>query len=228
MTKAYEAEIKGLGIVHRVAKPFDEALKTIKGAGASLISARDLAYARIQEGRDSSLCNFGSYIKEGVISVPNQSLFIRNSPLLNQEFAEQAVQAHKDGKEFYIDDKLTNQYCKQAEADKNKPLEKRRVLSLNKRGKFEIPTNRFNQEELTLWLFQDQAENYGLFLRDKKIKGINEMPVYLSSNDNNKNFANQLWLCGLDCRSVLGGYGRGLGCGDDVRGVLKGSAEGTS
>ena len=224
MAKTYEAEVEGLGIIHRVAKPFDEALKTLKGAGANPISARDLAYARIPEGSSSSLCTSGSYIKEGSVYVSDKSLLIRNSPLLNQKLVQKAVQAHRNGSEFNINDKLVDKYQEQAEADKNKSPEKRRVLSLNKRGNFNIPTNRFKDEELTLWLFKDLAENYGNFLKDNN---INEMPAYLTENNKEK-FANQLWLGDLDSQSILVGGSRYLNCSYGVRGVWKKSAKGAS
>ena len=223
MAKTYEADVKGLGEVHKVDKPFDEALKTIKQAGASVISTRDLAYARIEQGRNSSLCNNGSYVKEGVLYVPGKTLFIRNSPLLNQRLVGKAVEAHRKGSEFYVDDKLANKYQEQAEADKNKTPEKRKTLAINKRGGFNIPTNRFKDEELTLWLFKDQAEAYGNFLKENN---INEMPVYLSS-DSKKNFANQVWFGSLGGRSGLLGDNWYLGCGR-VRGVLKQTGEASS
>lgn len=224
MAKTYEAEVKGLGIIHRVEEPFDEALKTIKGAGAVPITARDLAYARMREGDDSSLCTRGSYIKEGVVYIPSKALLIRNSPLLNQKLAQEAVQVHRKSNEFHVNDKLTKKYQEQAEADKNKFPEKKRILIISKRGTFEIPTNRFKDEELTLWLFEDLAEDYGDFLKNNK---INRMPVYLTSNNKEK-FANQLWLGNLGLRSYLNGDYRLLGFGHNVRGVLKESAAGTS
>ena len=216
MAKTYEAEVKGIGVIHRVAKPFDEALRTLREAGASPITARDLAYARTQEGKNSSLCTDGSYIKEGVLYVPDESLFIRNSPLLKQKLAQEARKAHRNSNEFYVGDKLVKKYQEQAEADKKKEPAKRRVLTLQKRGKFEIPTNRFKDEELTLWLFRDQAENYGKFLRNAN---INEMPVCLTGNSL-KNFANQLWFGRLVCRSGLLGDYRYFDSIDRMRGVL--------
>lgn len=217
MAKTYETKVKGLGTIHKIEKPFDESLKTIKGGGANVISARDLAYTRIEQGRNSSLCKIGSYIKEGVAYVPDKTLFIRNSPLLNQRIAQKAVQAHRRGEEFYIENKLIDKYQEQAEQDKNKSPEKRRVLVLNERGKFEIPTNKFKDKELTLWLFKDLAEAYGNFLSDNK---INEMPVYLTEN-NEKMFANQLWFGNLDNRPDLFGHIRSLDCNGDVRGLWK-------
>ena len=213
-----EAQVKDLGKVVRVTEPFDKALQTLEQQGIRTpINARDLAYARIQEGRASPLCNCGSYVREGVLYVPDKTLFIRNSLLLRKKVSEQAVEAHRSGNEFYVDEKFVKQYQEQAEKDKDKEPQKRKVLTLNKMKTFEISTDKFTDEELTLWLFGDQTEDYGNFLRENK---INEMPVYLSGNSD-RNFANQLWLSYLDGRSYLSGDIGNLYNSDDVRGVLK-------
>jgi len=223
MAKTYETEVKGLGIVHKVNMPFDEALKIIRRARGRVILARDLVYGRAKKGRNSSLCNIGSYVKEGVLYIPDKTIFIKNSPLLNQRLAGKAVQAHRKGKEFYVDE-LVKKYQEQVNQDKNKQLEKRKTLAINKRGSFNIPTNRFKDEELTLWLFKDMAGQYGDFLRQNN---IDEMPVYLSGNDK-KSFANQLWFGDFDFRSGLNCHSRDIGYYNGVRWVLKQTNEASS
>ena len=59
---------------------------------------------------------------------------------------------------------------------REKQPEKRKVFSLDKNQTFDIPTNRSRDEELTLFLFKDQAGEYGDFLKEHN---INEMPVWL-------------------------------------------------
>ena len=162
-----EADVEGVGQIIRIAQPFDQGLQSLREARATPISARDLAYARIKTGSRNSLSQSGSYVKEGVVYVPDQSLLIRDSPLLAKTRAQKAVESHKQGTEFYIDETFAEKYQKQAEEDAEKEPEKRRVLRLNSRGTFKIPTNRFADEELTLWLFKDLAENYGNFLKDR-------------------------------------------------------------
>lgn len=218
MTQQIEAEVKGLGKVIRIAKPFDQALETLKKENARVISAKDLANARIQTGTESSLSRNGSYVKEGLVYVPDKTLFVRNSPFLVQTIARDAVQVHRNVNEFFVNNNFIQKYQEQAETDKKKEPEKRRVLELARRGTYKIPTNRFKDEELTLWLFGKKAQKYGDFLKQKA--GINEIPVYLSSNSS-QNSANQLWLGCLDDRSSLYGYNRGLDYYYYVRGVLK-------
>jgi len=154
--------------------------------------------------------------------VLDKSLFIRNSPILNQKLAQKATQAHRNSDRFYIGDNLIEKYQEQIEEDKNKNLTKKRVLSLDKRRKFSLPTNRFKSEELTLWLFKDLAEDYGNFLKDKNIKQIT---IYLDNKDyinhQGKPYANQLWLDSLGCSSNVSGDHWSLDCANRVRGVLE-------
>jgi hypothetical protein len=48
-----EATVESLGNIYRVEAPFDEALEALTAQNARIISARDLAYARISQGEDS-------------------------------------------------------------------------------------------------------------------------------------------------------------------------------
>lgn len=227
MAKAIlEASVKNLGDIYEVKAPWDESLKALRNKRANPINARGLAYARIQEGRNSSLYQYGSYTQEGLIYVPKSDiLLVRKSPLLNKISSEKATQAHREGKEFYLD---AGKYQKQAEQDKNKDPQKRKVFTLNKKENFEIPTNRFKDEELSLWLFGDQAEAYGNFLKENN---INEMPVWLVSQDHVNNqkqsFARQLWLHYLVIRSDLSGDYRTLNYVNRTRGVQKTSEAGS-
>ena len=117
-----EAEIEDLGTVAYVEAPFDKALQTLTQNGYTLISARDLAYARIQINNPKhSLSQYGSYMKEGVTYIPENSsiLLVRNSPLLQLELAEEAVQSNRNGKEYSIDQKLAKEYQDKVSEDMN-------------------------------------------------------------------------------------------------------------
>lgn len=222
-----EANVEGLGEVHKVYAPFDQALIALRQKGIKYpISGRDLAFARIQTGERSSLSINGNRIREGCLSAPKSPvLFARNSPILTKQASKDATQSHRSYQEYFFD---IAKYKEQAFQDKNKEPEQRRVLiyqrtkfNISTEGYFNIPTDRFSEEELPLWLFRDQAENYGQFLRDA---GIREIPVRLSDLDyidkQKSPFARQLWLLGLDGRSGLYG-GRCLYYYVHVRGVKK-------
>jgi len=65
-----EADIEGLGKILYCEGPFDKALSAIEKAGASIITAEELAYARMQAGSNHSLSKNGSYVREGSLFVP--------------------------------------------------------------------------------------------------------------------------------------------------------------
>ena len=102
-----EAKIKGLGEIYRVDKPFNEALESLKEQKAKVISSRELAYARIKEGRNSSLSNNGSYTREGFLYLKNEPVLLDlNSPLLDLQLAEKAVEGNRKGNYFLADSKF--------------------------------------------------------------------------------------------------------------------------
>ena len=203
-----EAEVEGLGEIYRIDRPFNKALESLREQKTKVISSRELAYARIKEGGDSSLFNYGSYTREGFLYLKNEPVLVAlNSPLLDLQLAEQAFEASRKENYFLTDKKVYEQYKEQAEQDKNKILQERKVLILPKRENYEIPTNKFNENELTLFLFKDQAENYGNFLRENE---ISEMPVWLLDknyvNSKEGSILTQLWLLDLGNWSVVVGY----------------------
>jgi len=218
-----EAQIKDIGYIFRADAPFDEALTQLRIRGVRCpISARDLAYARIQEGRGNSLGNNGSYTKEGFLYLKNNPVLLAlNSPLLSQRLAKKAVQANKNGSYFFTENEQAYEKAMaKAEKDKDKKPEKRKVLILPDNKGFSISEN--ENFEVLQGLLKDQAESYLDF------NGQN-IPVYLI-DENNVNsgkgtLLTQLWFSFLDSGSELDGDGD-LGYGYRVRGVLS-SAEGT-
>jgi len=220
-----EAKIPEVGKIYKIDTPFDQAVKN-KPSKSRLITGRDLAYSRILRGKNHSLSTNGSFIREGVAypdEMRDKTLLIRESLLLNPKIAEQAVKAHRQGSE-YFNEELIATYIKMAEEDKAKPLEKRRVLIVDKRGTYEIPVEKIPNTDETKWILLDQAEPYAEFLNGS---GISAMPVYLSSSRQG-NFANQLWLCDLVNWSGLDGSGGDLNCGYRSRWVLERGAEGAA
>ena len=180
-----EANIRGFGKVLYVGAPFDESQESLKSSGASIISLRDLAYTKMQREADSSLNTNGSYVMQGSIYVPksNEAIFVPTSPILS--FAQKATEAHRNSREFYADQDEVIEAFEKAKAGSIKvPY-----------GQEPILTTRFGEEALTNWAFDDQAKDYGLFLKEN---GINEMPVWLVDKSyidkQDKPFATQLWL----------------------------------
>jgi len=202
-----EAEIENLGRISYIDARFDTALQLLRDNSNELITARNLAYARSKEDSRHSLSQYGSYIKEGDVYIPNktpQILLIRNSPLLQLELAKEAVKAHRSGKEYSIESSLAKEYSGKSSEDQNSEVFPLTNLEA-------IKTNKFAEDKRALWLFQDQAENYGKFLCDS---GIKEMPLWFNHeryiNSQKSIYINQLRLRSLGDRSGLLGYGRDL------------------
>ncbi len=218
-----EASIKGLGSVFYAEKPYDEALAMLKPAKP--ITLRDLAYARIKEGYNSSLSGKGSYVKQGIIYIKKENpLFVFDSPIISS--AVEATENHRKGEEFTNFD--VKKYLEIAEEDKKKHPSKRRVLISATTKSYSIPTNRFNEDEIALLAFKDISQEYGDFLRNSRFK-INEMRVCFVNNEyvneQTKPFERQLWLGGLGSDSRLSGYGRSLDYDSGARGVRRESGE---
>ena len=188
--------------------PFDEGKEELTKCGYRIISLEENARLRKQEGKGTNISTNGNWTREGVLYLNKKGIFLtKNSPIMAN--AKEATACHRKGQEFY----LTDEQVEEGLADSVK-LEPK-----------EIPTNRFKDNEITVYAFGEDAEKYGQFLREEA--GIKEMPVWLA-NIQEKPFARQMWFGGLDYRPVLDGYSWYLDCDSWVRGVRDSvSAEGT-
>ena len=210
-----------------IAKPFDQALKSLAERDYRIISLAENAKLRIQEGFNSDISKNGNYVREGVIYNPNENpILARRSPILDAP--KEATSANRNGRKYFLS---------------KEQLEKAKESGFYElpNKNFNIPTNRFGEEGLTVFAFgtsegkdlkQDakDAEKYGLFLRGKAdIKG---MPIYLADadhvNSQKEPFAKQMWFSGLDYRSVLNGVNWDLIFNDGVRGVPQETGEASS
>jgi len=208
MKSMINVDVKPKGIFSAyVVAPFDEGKEELEKAGYSIVSLQENAGLRMQERAKEDVSLNGNWVREGVIYVPQKGIYLtKSSPIMAN--AKIATDCHRKGTEFY----LTDEQVEEALTDFVK-------LSPNA-----IPTNSFGENEIAVYAFGEDAENYGKFLNEA---GIEEMPVWLA-NVQDKPFARQMWLFGLGGgRSGLGGDSGSLGNGDGVRGV-KNSAEGTA
>ena len=212
-----EANVKGLGKIYEARVSFEAALKELRTQDIRQpTSSRDLAYARIQEGKGSSLCSNGSYTNEGFEYAKGQSVLLKlKSRLSNQKLAKQAVEANRIRNYFSMGREIYEQDYEQAQKDLNKEPEKRQVLLLPSRKGFNITVN----DDIAKGLFKDQAEKYFDFL------GQDSLRVYLVDKNTVDNqdgvILTQNWLCNLDGRSGLDGDSWDLGYDSGVRGVSR-------
>lgn len=175
---------------------FIEALKVLKANDYRLISLEDNAGLRIQQGTDAFVSKNGNWVREGALFVQKKGVFItKDSPV--SENPERAVKANMGGEDFFVTD---SQVQKTLETSIQVPYDS-----------FEIPTNRFGDNEITRFCFGEHAEKYGLFLENS---GISKMLLKFSSKNSIEekrgSFARQLWFCGLKRDSTLYGNVRPL------------------
>ena len=210
-----EVYVEGLGQIYVCNdSAFDDESEAVLGKSDSLITLRDLAYARIHEGKDSSVSKNGSYVQEGSLFVPksdNKRIWLRDSLVLQNPAS--AVKAHKKNNEYQLPQGFdVNAHL--ASIGKDNYLVLKDISS--------VPTNRFGEDPRMVWAFGDQSKAYGDFLSGAGIKNLN---IWMYTDDDNYidsqkgPFANQLWLLRLDDYSLIGGSGRDLDDYDRVRGV---------
>jgi len=176
--------------------PFDESIIEFKEKGYRLMSVEESAKLILQEGENSPIYKNSGRVKEGIIYIPGEGRFLtKNSPVL--ENPEEATDSHRNLKNFYIEE---NQMVKALENSVKVPWEKN-----------SFPTNRFNEEETTTFLFGELTKDYGLFLKDL---GIKKMTLWSTEKrfveNRDKPFSNQLWFANSKEECIVGGHGREL------------------
>ena len=211
-----EVHVEGLGtIFYCNDSSFDEASEAVlNGKAGNLITLKELAYARITEGKDSSVSTNGSYVREGSLFIPkapNKRIWLRESVI--PQNASGAVEAHRKGKEYLVPQGFN--VAKHLES-----IGKDNYFVLS--DTTPVPTDRFGEDERMQWAFGDKAQAYGQFLADAKIKNLNiwmytDKDSHIDSQE--KPFANQLWLHRLDDNSNIDGDARDLNNSNWVRGV---------
>jgi hypothetical protein len=192
-----KVDIKSTGIESAIIyAPFDRALTEFQKNDYKLISLPQNAELRIQQGKDHYVSKNGNWVKEGALYVPRKGRFItRHFTVLDDP--RKATQAHKKEKEYFVPGEQVEMAL---EDSVHVPYD------VN-----EIPTDRFGENAIAMFCFGKNAKDYGLFLKDV---GISNMPLWFNEEDyvqeQEKPYANQLWLGRLDFRSGLYGYCKGL------------------
>jgi len=181
-----------------VVVPFDEGKAVLEANNYRVISLEENAGLRIHEGEDAYVSRNGNWVREGILYLPDKRVLLtKNSPIMDN--SEEATSCHRNEEDFYLN---------------NYQVEKALEDSVEIKDK-EIPTNKFGEDELTVYAFGENAESYGRFLESAEIK---EMPIWLTKVQD-KPFVRQLWFSELEYMSVL--YGLNLVLYNDrgVRGI---------
>ena len=201
--------VPGVRGVKYIEAPFDVILSVFEGSNLSVLSAEDLAGRRVKSGVDSFLSGNGSWVKEGVLYLPNKDhrrYLVRDSFVFAD--AKGATDAHRESEEFFVDEAYVLEYIQDGES----------VLVLDDLSP--VPTSSFGEDERAVWLFGKNAGEYGEFLSER----IEAVCLYFSNDayvdGQTAPYANQLWLGCLGLDSDVRGARRGLGDNGRAFGVL--------
>lgn len=166
---------------------FDDMIDILKLINNEVISLKQNAQLRMESAKELySIKNSGNWTREAFVYVPRKGVFlVKNSPMI--ENAKEAVQAFKNRTEYFLADEQVES-C---------------LASSVKLTGIKIPTNRFKDNEITSFAFEDVAEKYGNFLYES---GIKEMPVYLTCFSD-KPFARQMKFMGSFHNSAFNSIG---------------------
>ncbi|MDD5132894.1 MAG: hypothetical protein PHD81_03850 [Candidatus Nanoarchaeia archaeon] len=153
--------------------PFGKGKSMLEKEGYKIISLEENAKLRIQEGKGAYISNNANWVREGIIYTKNGVYLTRNSPVLTDIKTITSIPTQAE--EFYITKK-------QIEKSLEDSVEIKPIA---------IPTNRFKDDPITVFAFDDIAEQYGLFLKEI---GIKKMSIELHTLEA-KPFATLVWFC---------------------------------
>ena len=176
--------------------PFDEATRILNENGYRIISSEENALLRMQCSKDSDVSWYGNLTRECFVYVPKGGIYlVKHSPILDD--AKEVVRKNWRCIENYISHEEVDRILEDSVRIPTC------LLPTTRYGL--IPTNRFGDEEVTAYLFGEQAKPYGKFLKDA---GIEEMQIELlikSHYSQGLAFVRQLWFSSLNYQSELGG-----------------------
>ncbi|MDI6737968.1 MAG: hypothetical protein QME12_05650, partial [Nanoarchaeota archaeon] len=186
---------------------FDKCVDELKAKGLEVITAKQLAEARMLGGANHAVSRSWSWLAENFNYLPSGDILVASSafnPLLQYPSAAQiATDCHRKGNEHFLNDEAVESLI---EGSKHKD----KVLLLKRKDvPSGIPTNAFSKEAVTSFLFGDEADNYGRFLRENGIKNVSLYVVDAAyAKEKRRAFSRALWALSLYIYSALyGNYG---------------------
>ena len=199
-----------------VEAPFDEGKAILEADGYDIISAAKNAELRVNHGLISEVSQLGNWTSEAWLYVPGRDKVIfskSSSPIIKNPV--EATEAHRNAQEFYpTKEQIDIMLCAQLSIE----------IPYNQKP---IPTNRFGENELTVFAFGNgyskKAQAYGDFLGySKNRKMFVSLPSKSLVDFIAKPFVRQNWICNsrFDC-NCLNGRDVNLQTQSRVRGYLR-------
>lgn len=149
-----------------VVAPFDKGKQALEKRGYRVISLQEGARLRVQEGVNADVSKDHFWVREAAIYVPDKGAYLtKNSPILANAEEATKFSGHPYNCGLYLSPEQTEQSLEGA-------IEL--VRGADHRFEHLIPTDRFGENELMVYVFGKDAQTYGQFLKDA---GINEMSL---------------------------------------------------
>ena len=190
---------------------FDKCVDELKAEGLEVITAKQLAEARMLGGVNHPVSRKWTWTAENFNYLPNGDILVASkgfNPLL--QYPVEATNCHRQNPfmEFYLSVNDTENLRRAASSDVNQAMKFGVLLLKRSKVLSDIPVEAFGEEDVTSFLFGDKAEDYGKFLKEN---GINNAPLYVvdkaHAQKQGKAFSRPLWAYGFSLNSALGGYG---------------------
>lgn len=160
---------------------WDRAIGKFRRLGYTPVAARDIAIARMNLGRGSNIGRYVFYTAENFNYVGGRILVASRdyNPLLRDPKA--TAMAHGVGNQVWLGHSELSGLEEIADEDKGKPVEERRVLSLDNKGSYSITGKDFGDNELIRFLFKGSG---GFYIRwTKDALSIPDIPSFSINQD---------------------------------------------
>ncbi len=144
--------------------PFAESVARLTDDSFHLVSMRDMAILRMNTGKMSHPSLGGNFVREAMLFIPHDGIYLTKAAPILSSPAETKKAGHDNlsGKEYVPSADLIQSALEHSFKIPYKPLP--------------VPTNRFGEEGLTHFAFEEVAQDYGLFLQEA---AIYSMPVWV-------------------------------------------------
>ena len=154
--------------VHSFIGEFERGIAALKESGLELITASEIAMARVAGGRGGSLDFYGVLVGESVVYFPDGTILVTDRShnyLLRKPAA--AARAHRKEEELYLSGRAAKELCDKAEVDAEKAIGSGVLYLSRKNAKSGVFSCAFGEVALTRFLFGEMAEPYARFLEQQ-------------------------------------------------------------
>ena len=194
-------------VVYQAQGAFDKCVDEFRAENLEMITAKQLAEARMLGGANHQVSTTWTWLAENFNYLPNGDILVASkafNPLLQfTSAAKMATDCHRANpfREYFLSDDVVESLQEGAKHKGKVLLLKRKDVPTG------IPTNAFGKEAVTSFLFGDEADNYGRFLKENGIKNV---PLYVVdkayAKEQGEAFSRALWANNLGDDSALYGY----------------------